>query len=125
MKLLRLDRLPATPVTVRFEFTTQPKIYWLVMDGPQPELCFNDPGRDVDLVVTVDEQVFGAVIMGRARFADALARGQIRLEGAPELVRAFPTWIGELRFAKYAVPGRPPWRSPEQCSSSRWTATHS
>ena len=103
--LLRLDRLPTVPVTVRFEFTTQPKIYWLVVDGPQPELCFNDPGRDVDLVVTVDEQAFGAVMMGRARMSDALARGQIRLDGEPALVRAFPTWIGESRFGRYATPG--------------------
>ena len=103
--LLRLDRLPATPVTVRFEFTSQPKIYWLVMDGEHPELCYNDPGRAVDLVVTLDEQAFGAVILGRARFSDALARGLIRLEGPPALVKAFPTWLFDSRFASYASPG--------------------
>ncbi len=27
--VLRIDRLPRAPVTVRFEFTVQPKIYWL------------------------------------------------------------------------------------------------
>ena len=100
--LLRLDRLPRTPLTVRFEFTAEPKIYWLVLDGDHPELCFNDPGREVELVVTVDEQVFGAVLLGRADFAEAVHRGDIRLAGAPELVRAFPTWFGVSRFAKYA-----------------------
>src|SRR5439155_26946878 len=54
--VLRSEKLPAPPVTVRFEFTGEPKIYWLVLDGDQPELCFNDPGRDVDLVVTANEQ---------------------------------------------------------------------
>jgi DNA-binding HxlR family transcriptional regulator len=101
--LLRRDRLPKTPVTIRFEFTTAPKIYWLVIDGDQPELCYYDPGREVDLVVTLDEQAFGAVILGRERFSDAVSRGQIRLDGPPALVRAFPTWLYESRFAKHAL----------------------
>src|SRR6478735_4109250 len=49
--ILRHDRLPHRPVTVRFEFTGAPKIYWLVMDGPEPELCYFDPGRETDLLV--------------------------------------------------------------------------
>lgn len=100
--LLRHDRLPREPLTVRFEFTVEPKIYWLVLEGDHPELCFNDPGREAELVVTVDEQVFGGVLLGRVDFADAVDRGDIRLEGAPALVRAFPTWLGVSRFAKYA-----------------------
>jgi DNA-binding HxlR family transcriptional regulator len=103
--ILRPERLPSTPTTVRFEFLRQPKIYWLVLgDGPNPELCYYDPGREVDLVVTLDERAFGAVILGRARLADAIARGDVRLDGPPKLVRAFPTWMGETRYAKYARP---------------------
>jgi DNA-binding HxlR family transcriptional regulator len=101
--VLDRDRLPTRPVTLRFEFTQHPKIYWLVLDGPEPELCYYDPGRDVDLVVTVDERAFGAVLMGRARFADAVKRGQIRLDGPPDLVRGFPRWLGPSHFARYAV----------------------
>jgi DNA-binding HxlR family transcriptional regulator len=102
--ILLRDRLPQRPVTVRFEFTGQPKIYWLVIDGPEPELCYNDPGRDSDLVVRLDEQAFGNVVLGRARFADAVESGYIRLDGPPDLVRAFPTWLGVTRFARYALP---------------------
>jgi DNA-binding HxlR family transcriptional regulator len=101
--ILRLDRLPRTATTVRFEFTVQPKIYWLILDGDQPELCFNDPGREVELVVTVDEQVFGSVLLGRTDFSAAVGHGDIRLDGSPDLVRAFPTWLGVTRFAKYAL----------------------
>jgi DNA-binding HxlR family transcriptional regulator len=102
--ILLRDRLPPGPVTVRFEFTGQAKIYWLVIDGPEPELCYNDPGRDSDLVVRLDEQAFGNVVLGRARFADAVELGSIRLDGPPDLVRAFPTWLGVTRFARYALP---------------------
>jgi DNA-binding HxlR family transcriptional regulator len=101
LDVLRLDRMPPPPVTVRFEFTADPRIYWLVIDGEHPELCFYDPGREVDLVVTLDEQVFGGVLLGRISYAEATHRDGIRLDGPPELVRAFPTWIGATRFAKY------------------------
>lgn len=103
--LLVPERLPSRPVTVRFEFVEHPKIYWLVLDGNEPELCYNDPGRSVDLVVTVDEQAFGRVLMGRGSFGDALADGLIRLDGPPDLVRSFPRWLGPSRFAKYALAG--------------------
>ncbi|MDQ6794175.1 MAG: hypothetical protein M3067_05040 [Chloroflexota bacterium] len=57
------------------------------------------------LAVTVDERVFGGVLLGRGNFADAVDHGDIRLEGTPALVRAFPTWLGVSRFAKYAANG--------------------
>jgi DNA-binding HxlR family transcriptional regulator len=102
--ILRPERLPHHPVTVRFEFTQSPKIYWLVIDGPQPELCYYDPGRETDLLVRLDERLFGNVVLGRMRFGDALEQGGIELDGPPDLVRAFPTWLGSTRFAKYALP---------------------
>lgn len=105
--ILRPERLPAAPVTVRFEFVGDGKMYWLVIDGPQPELCYYDPGRESDLVVRVDERAFGNVILGRARLADAIGDGAVRLEGRPDLVRSFPSWLGQTRFARYALPIEP------------------
>jgi DNA-binding HxlR family transcriptional regulator len=102
--ILLPDRLPHHPVTVRFEFTKNPKIYWLVIDGPKPELCYYDPGRETDLLVRLDERIFGNVVLGRMRFADAVDQGAIQLDGPPDLVRAFPSWLGMTRFARYALP---------------------
>ena len=76
----------------------------LVIDGPQPELCYYDPGRETDLLVRLDERVFGNVILGRLPFAEAVNQGAIELDGPPDLVRAFPTWLSVTRFAKYAKP---------------------
>jgi DNA-binding HxlR family transcriptional regulator len=104
--ILRPERLPAAPVTVRFEFLGDAKIYWLVIDGPQPELCYYDPGRESDLVVRVEERALGNVLLGRARLADAISDGAVRLEGRPDLVRSFPSWLGPTRFARYALPAQ-------------------
>ena len=97
-------RTPPRPIIVRFEFAQHPKIYWLILDGPEPELCYNDPGRLIDLVVAVDEEVFGAVLIGRASFDGAVDDGAIRLDGPPDLVRAFPSWLWPSHFARYARP---------------------
>ena len=102
--ILRRERLPASPVTVRFEFVNHAKMYWLVIDGPQLELCYYAPGRESDLVVRLDERVFGNVILGRARLDDAIEAGAVRLEGRPDLVRSFPAWLGPTRYARYAEP---------------------
>ena len=102
--ILRPDRLPAGPVAVRFEFLADSKIYWLVIDGSAPELCYFDPGREVDLVVRADEQALGRVVLGRARIGDAIAGGHVALDGRPDLVRSFPSWLGPTRYARFAEP---------------------
>jgi DNA-binding HxlR family transcriptional regulator len=105
--LLLPEELPHDPTTVRFEFTGEPRIYWLVLDGDvPPELCFNDPGRSIDLVVTLDERVFGDVVLGRLPYADAVERGAVHLDGSPGLVRAFPRWLGSTRFSSYGADRR-------------------
>ncbi len=88
---------------MRFEFTEHPKIYWLVLGGEQPELCYFDPGRDAELVVTADERALGGVLLGRLPLAQAVSRGDIRFDGPPALVRTFPTWLGLTRYARYAL----------------------
>lgn len=105
--LLDPERLPARPVTVRFEFVEHPKIYWLVLDGPEPELCYDDPGRFVDLIVSVDERAFGEVLIGRTSFDTAVDDGTIRLDGPPDLVRGFPGWLWASHFSRYVVPSTP------------------
>jgi DNA-binding HxlR family transcriptional regulator len=116
--ILVADRLPKYAVTVRFEFTGNPKIYWLVIDGPRPELCYYDPGRQTDLVVRLDERIFGNVVLGRTPFAEAVDEGAIDLDGPPDLVRAFPTWLGVTRFAKYGAEHRPSTAGPTPVSTS-------
>jgi len=122
-ELLLPERLPKAATTVRFEFAHEPKVYWLLLDGPQAELCFNDPGRDVDLLVTSDEQALGAVLLGRAAFAEAVSSGKIVLEGSPRLIRDFPSWIGVTRYARYAtIPPHPVTTATAATFDSQLTA---
>jgi DNA-binding HxlR family transcriptional regulator len=101
--LLKTDRLPPATSVVRFDFRSDLRTYWLVLDRQSPEMCFHDPGRDVDMVVTADLEALTKVILGRLRLGDAIDSGDIVLDGSRELVRSFPQWLGLSRYAPYAT----------------------
>jgi DNA-binding HxlR family transcriptional regulator len=101
---LRRDRLPARRTTIRFEFRDSERIYWLVLDREAPELCFHDPGYEVDLVVRSDVDCLTRVYLGRGLLGDALASGRLKVDGDGDLARRMPDWLGLSRYAPHARP---------------------
>ncbi len=99
---LRADEFPPRRVTVRFDLGADTRPYWLVLDRPQAELCFHDPGHSIDLVVTTDVETITRVFLGRLALGVAMADGRLTLDGAAPLRSAFPRWLGLSRFAPYA-----------------------
>ena len=105
-----MDRLPARRVVVRFEFRSLPRgqasrrVWWLVADRGEADLCVTDPGFEEDLRVDADLGGFTQVWTGRLDFGQALRTGQIRLDGPRELVRAFPGWLALSLFATIPSP---------------------
>jgi hypothetical protein len=94
------DRVPDHRVVVRFEFPDlRRNQLWLILDSGQGEVCVRYPGFDEDLVVTADSESFVKWHMGRIAWADAIGAGCISVDGAPRLVRAFPTWYKLNHFA--------------------------
>jgi DNA-binding HxlR family transcriptional regulator len=100
--LLKADRLPPSVAVARIDLQPDARTYWLVLDPQAPELCFHDPGRDVEMVVTADVEALTAVILGRLELGTAMASGLVRLEGRSDLVRSFPQWLGLSRYAPFA-----------------------
>ena len=113
---LRKDRLPSRRVVVRFEFRSVPRgqanrrVWWLVADRGEADLCLTDPGFEEDLHVEADLGAFTLVWTGRRAFGDALRAGQIRLEGPRDLARAFPGWLALSTFASIPSPAEAPPR---------------
>ena len=102
-QLLRTERFPARPITIRFDFMPDVRTYWLILDRRRPELCFHDPGHEVELFVTADQEALARVVLGRLGIGEAMAAGQLTVAGPSELVRQFPGWIGLSRWAPYAA----------------------
>lgn len=87
---------PAHRVTVKFELHDAPRKlrhWWLVSEAGQVDLCLEDPGHEVDLLVRATLRALTEVWMQHRRFADALRDGDLTLAGAEGLKRALPGWL--------------------------------
>ena len=56
-------------------------------------VCLKNPGFDVDVIVSADIVAFYRVWLGRVSLSEALHRRQVRLDGTPADLRAFPGWF--------------------------------
>lgn len=96
-----VDRLPAQRTVVRIELTGScSRVYWLVLERPEPSLCLVDPGFDVDLFVTADTAALHRVWVGELDVAKALRSGAIVLDGPAALRRTFPGWLALGFYAR-------------------------
>jgi DNA-binding HxlR family transcriptional regulator len=103
-----MDRLPPHRVVVRFEYRGVPaqwrhqRVWWVILDRSEVDVCYQDPGHDVDLVVSADLLAMGKVWTGHLPFAQAIRIGEVRIEGPRALAQAFPNWFLLSPFATIA-----------------------
>lgn len=97
---IRVENLPARRVVIRFEFRGLPaQRFWLVLTRPDVDLCYKDPGFDVDLVVSADLERLTRVYLGQVPLTTAIREGSVQLSGPIERRRAFHDWIGITPYA--------------------------
>jgi DNA-binding HxlR family transcriptional regulator len=100
---IHLDRLPDRRVVCQFDFGgAQVMSIWLILERPEPSVCFKDPGFEIDLFVTTDTLALHQVWLGHLDLAKALRDGLIELDGPADLTRAFPSWLALSMFAGVA-----------------------
>jgi DNA-binding HxlR family transcriptional regulator len=120
---IRVENLPPQRVVVHFRFRGLPAHahYWLVLERPQVDVCFTDPGFGVDLSVDADVKALTLIYLGHLTVAAALSRGEVTVTGPPEYRRAFASWIGVTPYAGHQLPsdGRTARRAPLAGSRSR------
>lgn len=96
------ERAPRGRTVVRFTFhdlAEDHRDFWLVITPPDVDLCWKDPGHEVDLVVRTDLRTMTAIWRGDVRYAEALRHQDVELRGPAELRRSFPEWLGLSLFA--------------------------
>ncbi len=67
--------------------------WWLVCEGSDVDLCYEDPGKDVDIYVTASSKNLIEVWMGDVPLAKALKSEAIQLVGERHLIKSFPKWF--------------------------------
>lgn len=95
--------LPSRRVVMQFTYpklAQKPRDFWIVTrPGAETEVCFIDPGHDVDLYIHAELRALVAVYFGRARLADELHAGRISLTGSPLLERSIGQWLALSSYA--------------------------
>lgn len=97
---VNVERLPEERVVMRLDFHgVCSGSYWMILERPEPSVCIQDPGFDVDFFVTADTIALHRIWMGHTTFEEAIGDGLLELDGLREHVRAFPSWFKLSFFA--------------------------
>ena len=107
--------LPADRTIVRFDFSEagarsfwlgEHQSFWLVLERPQVDLCYSDPGFEVDLIVRADVTALTRVYLGHLSLSEVLRVGSVQVSGPRELCSGFRKWLGISPFAQSSRPPR-------------------
>ena len=91
--------LPEFPerFVVHFHFPDAPekkKDHWLVMGSNEVDLCYIDPGYDVDVSLEAPIKDMTRIWMGWFSLEEALNCGLIRVDGPPRYTQNIRSWLG-------------------------------
>lgn len=99
---LSTDPLPPRRCTIQFQYPELPedrRHWWLVVDAGRVDLCYSDPGFEVDLLVTSSLKTMTAVWMGIAKLGIEVESGRVKLDGDPLVKRSMQQWLKLSLFA--------------------------
>lgn len=102
-RMVRVDALPDNRVVALFRFRRhRDRLYWLVFQRPEVDLCLFDPGHEVSLEIEAEVAALARVCLGQLGLLDAMRDGSVEVHGAPHHRSALPSWLGVTRFAGLA-----------------------
>ena len=76
----------------------------LICQGAEVDLCYEDPGKEVDCYVTGSSRELIGVWMGDVPLSKVLKSKSVQLTGERHLCRAFPRWFTLSAVAKTPRP---------------------
>jgi DNA-binding HxlR family transcriptional regulator len=109
-RFARRELFPAERRTVvQFRFgDARPgeRSWWLVIENGEVDLCRDDPGHDVTLIVESSVRALTEIWNGYVQPEQAVGRREVRVLGKPRDVRNIWRWLGTSAFAptrRYAL----------------------
>jgi putative sterol carrier protein len=73
--------------------------WWLVVEERTADLCRDDPGRDVTLVVEASLRALTEIWGGERTPAEVTVAGELRVQGPARDARRLWDWLGASAFA--------------------------
>ncbi len=102
---------PNHRIVVQFEYPDAPKgarDWWLVSQNGEIDLCLNDPGYDVDIVITCSLKTMTEIWVCQRHFLDAVKQGDIKVIGDPKLTNKLQEWLRSSPLSKLGALGKSP-----------------
>jgi DNA-binding HxlR family transcriptional regulator len=99
---VRVPEFPARPVVISFQFRdARPHegAWWLVVEDGVADLCRDDPGRELTLLVEASVRVLTEIWAGDRTPQQALESREIRVDGAKRDAKDLWRWLGASPFA--------------------------
>lgn len=87
---------PERRVVVQFEYPDAPngaRDWWLIAEAGEIDLCLEDPGHEIDLLIRCPLVVMTSVWTCQRPFNDAVKKGEIRVMGDPGLGKNLQQWL--------------------------------
>lgn len=113
-RFVRIAEFPTEPVIIHFRFRDAragERQWWLVVEGGAADLCRDDPGRDVTVVVDATVRALTELWTGDRTPEQAMQSREVRVEGAGRDAERLWCWLGSSAFA-------PTRRPPGQIAAS-------
>ena len=76
------------------------KCWWFVVRDGEVDLCWDDPGHDVDISLYADLLTLTQLYIGDLSLPRARALGKVEIHGPKNLVRGMPAWFPRSKFAE-------------------------
>lgn len=90
------DQFPERRVVVQFHFPDADegsRYWWLVSCEGETDLCLQDPGHEVDILLEAPLAVMTAVWVCEMTLDQAIRKREVTLVGSAELRRQLPHWL--------------------------------
>jgi DNA-binding HxlR family transcriptional regulator len=109
-RFARMDQFPKDRrVVIHFRFAdARPgeKAWWLVVENGSADLCRDDPGHELDVVVESTVRALTDVWTGDSEPHAEIAAGRLKVQGGGRNGQALWKWIGQSLFAPTRIEAR-------------------
>jgi len=93
-------KAPRTVIRIEFtDYTSKFRFWWLVITRDNVDVCYQDPGHEVDLGISTDLRTLTAAWMGDTSIMKEIREKQIVLSGSPYLKKNIAVWLGTNYYA--------------------------
>ncbi len=101
-RFVRLQAFPPYPVVIHFHFRdarSGEQAWWLVVEQGVADLCRDDPGRELTLLVDSTVRALTEVWTGERTPREVLQSQELRVDGAERDAQDLWRWLGTSAFA--------------------------